>query len=104
MFAIIQIGSTQLKVSVGDVIEVARMPGEVGDIVTLPNVLLVGDEGKVKVGTPTVKGSSVEAKIEAQHKGEKIHVRRYKSKVRERRHIGFRAYLTKLLITAINVK
>lgn len=104
MFAVVHVGSTQVKVSVGDVIEVARMPGEVGDTVTLPNVLLVDDAGKINVGTPAVKGATVEAKIETQHKGEKIHVRRYKSKVRERRHIGFRAYLTKLLITAINVK
>ncbi|MEK7141390.1 MAG: 50S ribosomal protein L21, partial [Patescibacteria group bacterium] len=76
--------------------------GEVGDVVTLSEVLLIDEDGKTTLGTPTVKGASVEAKIDAQHRGEKIHVRRFKSKVRERRHIGFRAELTRLQITAIH--
>lgn len=103
MFAVVRIGSSQYKVSVGDVIDVARMPGDVGETITVSDVLLLYDDGgKTKVGKPTVKGASVEAKIEAQYKGEKIDVRRFKSKVRERKHIGFRAQLTKLLITTIN--
>lgn len=102
MFAIIKIGPTQYKVSVGDLIEAATMTGEVGDVVTLSEVLLIDEDGKTTLGTPTVKGASVEAKIDAQHRGEKIHVRRFKSKVRERRHIGFRAELTRLQITAIH--
>lgn len=102
MFAIVKIGPTQYKVSVGESIEAANMPGEVGDVVKIPEVLLIDDNGKTTVGTPTVKGASVTATIEAQHKGEKIHVRRFKSKVRERRHIGFRAQLTRLHITAIH--
>lgn len=102
MFAVIRIGPTQYKVSVGDLIEAATMTGEVGDVVTLSEVLLIDEDGKTTLGTPTVKGASVEAKIDAQHRGEKIHVRRFKSKVRERRHIGFRAELTRLQITAIH--
>lgn len=102
MFAVVRIGPTQSKVSVGDLIEAATMTGEVGDVVTLSEVLLIDEDGKTTVGTPTVKGASVEAKIDAQHRGEKIHVRRFKSKVRERRHIGFRAELTRLQITAIH--
>ncbi len=102
MFAIIRIGPTQYKVSVGDVIDVPRMPGEVGDVITLSDMLLVADDKKVKVGKPTVKGTTIEAKIEAQYKGDKIDVRRFKSKVRERKHIGFRPQFTKLLITAIH--
>lgn len=102
MFAVVRIGPTQYKVSVGDLIEAATMTGEVGDVVTLSEVLLIDENGKTTLGTPTVKGASVEAKIDAQHRGEKIHVRRFKSKVRERRHIGFRAELTRLHITAIH--
>ncbi|MDP1721980.1 MAG: 50S ribosomal protein L21 [Candidatus Gottesmanbacteria bacterium] len=102
MFAVVRIGPTQYKVSVGDSIEAANMVGEVGDIVTLSEVLLIDDNGKTTLGTPTVKGASVKATIDAHHKGEKIHVRRFKSKVRERRHIGFRAQLTRLQITAIH--
>ncbi|MBI5620403.1 50S ribosomal protein L21 [Candidatus Gottesmanbacteria bacterium] len=103
MFAVVQIGSGQYKVSVGDRIDVPSMAGEVGDIVSLSHVLLTSDNDTTKVGTPTIKGATVSAKIESHHSGEKIHVRRFKSKVRERRHIGFRSKLTKLLITAMTV-
>lgn len=92
----------QYKVSVGDIIDVARISGGAGETIMVSDVLLVGDGEKTKVGKPTVKGATVEAKIEAQHKGEKIDVRRFKSKVRERRHVGFRAQLTKLRITSIH--
>lgn len=102
MFAVVRIGSTQYKVSVGDVIDVARMSGEVGETIKVSDVLLTADGKETKVGRPMVKSASVEAKIEAQYKGDKIDVRRFKSKVRERKHIGFRPQLTKLLITAIH--
>lgn len=102
MFAIIRIGPAQYKVSVGDVIEVARMPGEVGEVLSLSDVLLFEDDKKIKVGKPTVKRAAVEAKIEAHYKGDKIEIRRFKSKVRERKHIGFRSQRTRLLITAIH--
>lgn len=102
MFAVVRIGSAQYKIGVGDVIDVARLAGEAGETINVPDVLLVQDGKKTRVGKPTVKGASVEVKIEAQHKGEKLDVRRFKSKVRERRHIGFRPQLTRLLITAIH--
>lgn len=102
MFAVVRIGSAQVKASVGDVIDVARLAGGVGETIKLSDVLLLSDGNETKVGKPIVKGASVEAKIEAQHKGEKIDVRRFKSKVRERKHIGFRPHLTRLQITAIH--
>ncbi len=101
MFAVVQIGSGQYTVSVGDHIDVPLMEGTVGDTVTLSQVLLTSEKGATKLGTPTLKGVSVTATIEAHGSGKKIHVRRFKSKVRERRHIGFRPKFTKLLITAI---
>jgi large subunit ribosomal protein L21 len=102
MFAVIRIGPTQYHVKVGDVVEAAHMPGTVGTTIKLSEVLLIDGQGRTTVGTPVVQGASVEAVIEAQHRGEKIHVRRFKSKVRERRHIGFRAELTRLRISAIH--
>lgn len=102
MFAVVKIGGKQYKVEKGMRLSVERLEGNVGDSVTLPHVLLLsGDGGEVDVGTPTVKGMSVTAKIVEQGKGEKIQVRRYKSKVRYRKHIGFRAQLTTLEITGI---
>lgn len=101
MFAIIAIGGKQYKVSPGDVIDVDKAEGKVGDTITVPNVLLVEENGKTKVGTPNVSGTSVKAKIVNQMKGDKVEVFRYKSKVRYRKHRGFRAQLTRLEIVSI---
>lgn len=101
MFAIVRIGSKQYKVAPKDIISVDKLDGKDGDAIKFTEVLLVNDEKKVHVGTPFVKGYVVTATILAQEQGEKIAVRRYKSKVRYRRHTGFRSKLTKLEITGV---
>lgn len=102
MFAIVEIQGKQFRVTKGAVLSVERMKGEVGDNVTFDRVLMVNDEKSTKIGTPTVKGTVVTAKILAQEKGEKLEVRRYKQKVRYRKHVGFRPKLTKLEIVSIS--
>ncbi len=101
MFAIVDIGSKQYKVQKGELITVQRLVGEVGDTMVFERVLLISDGKKTKIGTPLVKGAKVSAKIISQKKGVKIDVRRYKSKVRERRHVGFRPLVTNLEILSI---
>lgn len=101
MFAVVVISGKQYTVAVHDVILVDKIDGKEGDNVTFDTVLLVKGDKDVAVGTPNVKGSAVTAKILAQEQGEKIAVRRFKAKVRYRRHTGFRAQLTKLEITGI---
>lgn len=80
---------------------VDSISGAEGDTVTFTEVLLVSDGKKTTVGAPTIKGKTVQAKIIQQKKGEKLDVVRYKSKVRHRRHVGFRPHLTQLQILAI---
>ncbi len=102
MFAVVLIAGKQYKVEKGMNLSVDRLEGTVGDSISFPHVLLVeGDKGKVDVGTPTVKGFTVKAKIVNHVRGEKLSIRRYKSKVRYRRKTGFRAELTTLEITEI---
>ncbi|MBI4065401.1 50S ribosomal protein L21 [Candidatus Gottesmanbacteria bacterium] len=101
MFAIIEVGGKQFTVEHGDTVDVDKLQGNVGDVITVGRVLLTSDNKSNHIGTPTVKGAKVTAKILAQKKGEKIDVRRFKSKVRQRRHIGFRPHLTTVEITAI---
>jgi large subunit ribosomal protein L21 len=102
MFAIIRIGPKQFKVKVGDVIEVDKLDAKDGDVLSYP-ALLTAKEKTVSIGKPEVKGATVKAKVLAQTMGEKISVRRYKSKVHYRRQTGFRAKLTKLEITDISL-
>jgi large subunit ribosomal protein L21 len=101
MFAIVTIAGKQYQVAKGDVLSVDRLEGEVGSSLTFDHVLMVSDEKKTDVGTPTVSGVKVRAKIVAQEQGDKVNVRRFKSKVRERKSTGFRAQLTKIEIVAI---
>lgn len=101
MFAVVQISGKQFTVSPGDTIEVARLEGNVGDTLTFKDVFLVTEEGKTTVGNPSIPGVVAKAKIVAQGKGEKIHVRRFKSKVRYRKQTGFRPQITTLTILSI---
>ncbi|MBI5449479.1 50S ribosomal protein L21 [Candidatus Gottesmanbacteria bacterium] len=101
MFAVVRIAGKQYTVRPDQKILVDSLAGGEGDAVTFDEVLLLVDEKKTSVGTPTLKDVSVRAKIIKQQKGDKVDVLRYKSKVRHRRHIGFRAHLTELQILAI---
>lgn len=100
MFAIVRIGNKQYKVAPKDVVVVDKIDGKAGDTVKFDGVLLVNDK-KVEVGTPTVKGYVVTAKIIGHEQGEKIAVRRFKHKVRYRRHTGFRSQLTRIEVAGI---
>lgn len=55
MYAVIEVGSKQYRVSEGETIEVERLPLEVGESLTIDRVLLLGGDGQLKVGTPTVE-------------------------------------------------
>lgn len=101
MFAIVKISGKQYKVEKDAVLEVDHIDGQEGDTVVFTDVLLKATDKDVELGNPVVAQAKVTAKIVKQMRGEKIEVRRYKHKVRTRRHIGFRAELTQLQITAI---
>ncbi len=101
MFAIIAAGGKQYRVSQGDVIYVEKVDQEAGSAVTF-EVLMAGEGAEVKVGTPVLAGATVEGKVIAQVKGEKIIIGKYKSKKNYHRKAGHRQPYTKVEITAIN--
>lgn len=101
MYAIIAAGGKQYRVSQGDVIYIEKVNQEVDSAISF-DVLMVENEGDVKVGTPIVAGAKVEGKVLAQVKGEKIIIYKYKSKKNYHRKAGHRQPYTKVEITAIN--
>ena len=101
MYAIVETGGKQVKVSVGDRIFVEKLDVEAGQEVKLDKVLFVGGE-KAIVGKPYVKGAVVVAKVEKQGLAEKLTVYKYKSKKNYARKAGHRQPYTKVEITAIN--
>jgi large subunit ribosomal protein L21 len=100
MYAVIKTGGKQYRVAQGEKIRVEKLPGNVGDAVTLGEVLLLAGEAP-KIGTPLVKGAKVEAKIVAQDKGKKVVVFKFRRRKNYRRKNGHRQPFTALEITGI---
>ena len=101
MYAVIRTGGKQARVAPGDRVTVERLPGAVGDSVTLSDVLLVADSGEPRVGTPLVGGAKVVGTITAQGRGPKITVFKMKRRKGYRRKTGHRQEYTELRIDRI---
>ena len=101
IYAIIEIGGKQYKVTPGQTIDVDRLDVAEGDTVDLDKVLLIADGDKVTLGTPTVDRAKVVATSQGEGKGKKIIVFKYKPKVRYRKKTGHRQLYTRLVIDKI---
>jgi len=101
IYAIIETGGKQYRVSPGQTIDVERLDVAEGDTVELDRVLLIADGDRVTVGAPTVDGAKVVATSQGDGKGEKIIVFKYKPKVRYRKKTGHRQLYTRLVIDKI---
>ncbi len=101
MFAVIKSGGRQYKVSVGQTLEVNRLPVEVGEQVHFNEVLLISDAGNTMIGTPLVDNALVLATATKHGRGEKLIVFKYKPKKRIRHRRGHRQELTILTIDDI---
>ncbi|QPJ62572.1 MAG: 50S ribosomal protein L21 [Candidatus Nitronauta litoralis] len=102
MYAVLKTGGKQYKVAEGDELQVEKIEANVGDSITLNEVLMVGGEGDPAVGTPLVSGAAVTAEVLDQMKAPKIIVFKKKRRKKYRRKNGHRQPLTKLKITAIS--
>lgn len=100
-YAIIEDGGKQYKAVLGETIEVDYFPAEIGEQLDLERVLLIADDNQVLIGKPLVEGAKVEATVEAQVKGRKIVVFKYKPKKRYRVKAGHRQRYTRLRIDDI---
>lgn len=104
MYAIIETGGKQYRVSEGNALRVEKLPVEEGSEVIFDRVLAVVDEnGQIKVGTPYVAGVSVLARVTNHGKGKKIIVFKYKPKKNYRRKKGHRQPFTEVVIQKIEV-
>jgi len=102
MFAVIETGGKQYKVSEGNKIKVEKLNTEEGKDFTFDKVLLVGGDKATKVGTPYVDGAEVHAKVLEQGRSDKVIVFRYHPKTRYRKKKGHRQPFTKVEITKIS--
>lgn len=101
MYAVIRTGGKQYRVAQGDVLKVEKLVGQVGDTVTLNQVLFIGGNGEVKIGTPTLSDAKVTAEILDQGKAKKVLVFKKKRRKSYSRQRGHRQQLTTLKIMGI---
>ena len=101
MYAIVEIAGTQVKVEKDKYYYTPLLDGKDGDKVEFDNVLLVDNDGKVKIGSPSVKGSKVTGKILGHQKGDKVVVFKKKRRKGYKVKNGHRQEFTKVLIEDI---
>ncbi|MEY5069733.1 MAG: hypothetical protein RLZ47_1595 [Bacteroidota bacterium] len=103
MYAIVNIAGQQFKVAKDQHLFVHRLQGDEGASIEFDNVLLAEDGGKVKVGTPALKGAVVSAKIVSHLKGDKVIVFKKKRRKGYKKKNGHRQQFTKIQITGIKL-
>ena len=101
IYAIIETGGKQYRVTPGQVLDVERLEVAEGASVELDRVLLVADGDELKVGAPTVDGARVLATVQCEGKGKKVVIFKYKPKTRQRKKTGHRQLYTRLTIDKI---
>lgn len=101
MFAVIKTGGKQYRVAPGAKLKIEKLEAAPESSVTFDNVLLTVDGDNLQLGTPTVSGAKVTAKVLAQKRADKVIVFKYRHKVRRRKKNTHRQPFTEIEITSI---
>ncbi len=101
MYAVLETGGKQYRVTAGDTLEVERLTVEAGQPVTFDRVLLINADGKLSVGTPTVASASVIADVVEHKRGDKVIAFKMKRRKGYHRTVGHRQELTAVKIKEI---
>ena len=101
MYAVVETGGKQIRMNPGEAVRVEKLTGEIGDSIELSEVLLIGGDSDIKVGTPKVQGAKVVGTITAQGRHPKIRVFKMKRRKGYRRTLGHRQSYTEILVDRI---
>ncbi|MCH7867135.1 MAG: 50S ribosomal protein L21 [Myxococcales bacterium] len=101
MYAVVKTGGKQVRMNPGDAVRIEKLDGEVGDTIEFNDVLMVGGDEGVRIGTPQVDGAKVVGTILAQDRHPKIRVFKMKRRKRYRRTQGHRQSYTEVQIDRI---
>ncbi|MCG7656117.1 50S ribosomal protein L21 [Wielerella bovis] len=100
MYAVVKTGGKQYKVTVGEKLNVEQIPAELDSQIEL-EVLMIADGENVKVGTPTVAGAKVVAKVIAHGRGEKVRIFKMRRRKHYQKRQGHRQNFTRIEILSI---
>jgi len=102
MYAVIETGGKQYRVSEGQVLTVEKLPVETGKTVEFNNVLMISNDAGLQIGAPYVAGAKVVANVVGEGRHDKIRVIKFRRRKHYRRQMGHRQYFTKLEIKSIS--
>lgn len=102
MYAVIKTGGKQYKVAAGEKIKVEQIAADVGQEITIDQVLAVGNGADLRVGTPLVAGASVKATVVAHGKHDKVRIFKMRRRKHYQKHGGHRQTYTELEIGAVS--
>jgi len=101
MYAVIKTGGKQYRVASGEKLKIDQLPADVGAEIVLDQVLLVADGDNLKMGRPLVTGASVQAKVLAQGRHDKVRIFKLRRRKHYQKHQGHRQNFTEIEITGI---
>jgi len=102
MYAVIQTGGKQYRVSEGTTLKVEKIIADEGASIEIDRVLMIADGDDVKVGAPYVEGSKVTATVKAQGRGKKVQIVKFKRRKHHLKRQGHRQSYTELEVTGIS--
>lgn len=101
MYAVIKTGGKQYKVKEGDTLKIEKIDANAGDNIDFNEVLLIGNGEDIQVGTPMLTGHKVTATVQAQGRGKKIKIIKFRRRKHYRKQMGHRQYFTEVKINQI---
>jgi large subunit ribosomal protein L21 len=101
MYAVIKTGGKQYRVAAGEKLKIEQLPAEIGSEIVLDQVLLVADGDNLKMGRPLVTGASVQAKVLAQGRHDKVRIFKLRRRKHYQKHQGHRQNFTEIEITRL---
>ncbi len=101
MYAVIKTGGKQYRVAAGEKVKIEQLPAEIGAEIVIDQVLLVADGDTLKMGRPLVTGASVQAKVLAQGRHDKVRIFKLRRRKHYQKHQGHRQNFTEIEITGI---
>jgi large subunit ribosomal protein L21 len=102
MYAVIETGGKQHRVTEGELIRVEKIEAETGSTIDFDRVLMVGEGETIKVGSPVVDGAKVSAEVVQHGRGDKVTILKFKRRKHHMKRQGHRQWFTEIKITAIN--
>ena len=104
MYAVIESGGKQHRVVEGEILQLDKLDAVAGDKVKFDKILLVGEGESVKIGTPYVDGTQVEAEVTRQGRADKIKIIKFRRRKHSQKKQGHRQLFTEVKITGIKTK